>query len=135
MNCRGSCLCGKVHFEIDSRVRRFYFCHCEQCRKLTGSAHAANLLSQPAEIRWLQGEKNVRRYDDANGRQFSHVFCVECGSALPFLNLSATALIIPAGSLDSPVDMEVTHNIFWGEAADWYEAGLQAPRCSAFPED
>ena len=130
----GSCLCRKVAFEIDAAARKFYFCHCEQCRKLTGSAHASNLLTEPAEVNWLHGGAYVRRYDAAEGRQFTHVFCSECGSALPFLNISATALIIPAGSLDSPVDIQVTDNIFWDEAPEWYRRGIGAPRCSGFPE-
>jgi hypothetical protein len=40
----GSCLCGEIRFEIEGEFERFYLCHCEYCRKDTGSAHAANLF-------------------------------------------------------------------------------------------
>ena len=36
---RGSCLCGKVTFEIEGNFEQFFLCHCERCRKDTGSAH------------------------------------------------------------------------------------------------
>jgi hypothetical protein len=134
MKFTGSCLCEAVHYAIEAQVKKFYFCHCKQCRKLTGSAHAANILTEPAPIRWLSGENRVVRYDAPAGREFTHVFCQDCGSGLPFMNVSKSTLFIPAGSLDTDVSLSVTRNIFWGEAPQWYETGLTAKRCSAFPE-
>ncbi len=128
----GSCLCGEVAYKVDTRVKQFYFCHCQQCRKLTGSAHAANILAEPVEIDWLKGAENVLRYDAPKGRKFTHVFCAKCGSGLPFLNVNGSTLFIPAGSIDSDCGFEVTRNIFWGEAPEWYEKGLAAKRCTAF---
>ena len=130
----GSCLCKRVVYELESRPKKFYFCHCEQCRKLTGSAHAANILTDPASVNWLRGAHLVKRYDAPVGREFTHVFCGSCGSGLPFMNVSGTTLFIPAGSLDSEFNLRVTRNIFWGEVPVWYESGLVAKRCTGFPE-
>ena len=52
---KGSCLCGEVTFEIEGDFDNFYLCHCERCRKDTGSAHAANLFSSTAKLKWLSG--------------------------------------------------------------------------------
>ena len=131
---RGSCLCGRVKYEVTTRIKRFYFCHCDQCRKLTGSAHASNILTVPAPVRWLRGERYLRRYDDEGGRAFTHVFCRECGSGLPFTNIGVTTLIIPAGSLDHDIKATVDRNIFWSEAPAWYPTGIAAPRDGGFPE-
>jgi hypothetical protein len=38
---QGSCLCGEVRFEIEGEFERFFLCHCEYCRKDTGSASRA----------------------------------------------------------------------------------------------
>lgn len=130
----GSCLCKAVRYEIEARPKKFYFCHCEQCRKLTGSAHAANILTEATPVRWLRGEDRIKRYDAPAGREFTHVFCRECGSGLPFENVSGRTLFIPAGSLDMDPGLEVTRNIFWRESPDWYGTGLNAGRCSGFPE-
>lgn len=59
----GSCLCRAVRFEVVGEFNRFYLCHCEYCRKDTGSAHAANLFSSTAVLRWISGGESVRRYD------------------------------------------------------------------------
>lgn len=129
----GSCLCGAVAYQLETRLKNFYFCHCQQCRKLTGSAHAANILAEPVEVDWYRGADKIKRYDAPDGRSFTHVFCLDCGSGLPFINIGETTLFIPAGSLDSAPDMEVDSNIFWDEAPLWYEQALSARRCKAFP--
>jgi hypothetical protein len=43
----GSCLCGAIAFEIAGSFESFYLCHCEHCRKDSGSAFAANLALVP----------------------------------------------------------------------------------------
>ncbi len=131
---KGSCLCGQVRYAIQAEPKRFFYCHCQQCRKLTGSAHAANILAKPTKIEWIKGESKVRRYDAADGRAFTHVFCIDCGSGLPFINMSGTTLFIPAGSLDTSAGLAVNGNIFWAESADWYVPGLRAERYAKFPD-
>ncbi|WP_315752151.1 MULTISPECIES: hypothetical protein [unclassified Bradyrhizobium] len=38
---RGSCLCGRVGFEVDGPFDNFLNCHCSRCRK--GQRHGALL--------------------------------------------------------------------------------------------
>lgn len=51
----GSCLCGAVRFTVQGAFEHFYLCHCEYCRKDSGSAHGANLFSATARLQWLAG--------------------------------------------------------------------------------
>ena len=130
----GSCLCGVVQYEIAAEIGQFYFCHCEQCRKVTGSAFAANIVAEPAVVHWTAGAEQVKRFDFPGSRSFSKVFCLECGSGLPFLNEKGNTLYIPAGSLDHDPDLTPEFNIFWEDRAKWYEAGTTALTCKGFPE-
>jgi hypothetical protein len=41
---------------------KFYLCHCERCRKDTGSAHAANLFSSTAKLKWLSGQEKSKTF-------------------------------------------------------------------------
>ena len=130
----GSCLCGKVKYSVVTDIKDFYFCHCEQCRKITGSAFAANILTSPATVNWVSGFEMVKRFDYPGERIFTKVFCTHCGSGLPFLNKKGDALIIPAGSLDYYPNIKPNENIFWADRASWYEAGIAAPKCAEFAE-
>lgn len=124
----GGCLCGMVAFEVSGPFTAFHWCHCTRCRKDTGSAHAANLFTRPASIRWLGGENTVRRFDLPEAERFAKAFCEHCGSPVPYVNRSGTHLIVPAGSLDSDPGIVPQDNIHWGSRASWYEAGVEAPR-------
>ena len=130
---KGSCLCESVIYEITSEPQQFYLCHCEQCRKITGSAFASNILTKTAEIVWLSGSDKIRRYDHPT-RDFTKVFCAECGSGLPFVTKSKKRVIIPAGSLNSETVILPSNNIFWGDKSGWIETGLKAKHCEDFPE-
>ncbi len=115
---KGSCLCGKVTFEIQGDFQSFYLCHCRYCRKDTGSAHAANLFSSSATLHWLTGVELVRTF---NYQSSGHIksFCLECGSALPNLQQDGKLLVVPAGCLDTKTDIRPDGHIFIADKADW----------------
>jgi hypothetical protein len=127
----GGCLCGKITFEVENNFSKFYFCHCLQCRKITGSAHAANLFTRPNAITWTKGEASIKQFNYPE-RDFTVVFCPECGSGLPFVTKNAKALLVPAGSLDGEPNITPNNNIFWAERASWYDQGLLADTCAEF---
>jgi hypothetical protein len=128
----GSCLCGGAKYSIEAEVRDFYYCHCSQCRKITGSNCAANILVKRVEVTWA-GDEHLRRYD-VPGRSFTKVFCTTCGSGLPFLNATGDSLIIPAGSLDVPAPMNPIEHIFWADKADWDTTQPLLPVSDGFPK-
>lgn len=127
----GNCLCGAVTFEIEDDFDHFQLCHCTQCQKTTGSAHASNLFTNPESITWLSGTQDIVRYD-VEGRRISNVFCRKCGSRVPYLSLSGEVLAVPAGSLNETPAMPAQANIFWPERADWYDEALLASRYETF---
>lgn len=118
MNHRGSCLCGRIAFEIEGEFEAFYLCHCSRCRKDTGSAHASNLFSSSAQITWLSGQEEVRTYR-VEGTEHSKSFCPQCGSALPSLQMGGSLLVVPAGSLDSDPQIHPKGHIFVDSRAPW----------------
>jgi len=118
---RGSCQCGTVRFEILGAFEHFFLCHCRRCRKDTGSAHAANLVSKDAQIHWLSGQSEVRTYRVPSTRH-EKSFCANCGSAAPTVQMDGALLVVPAGSLDTPVDLRPDAHISMGSRADWDQA-------------
>lgn len=129
---RGSCLCGAVRFEIQGRFERFFLCHCGHCRKDTGSAHAANLFSTSARLRWLSGEDRVTSFTLPSTRH-SRSFCSTCGSALPRVQRDGALLVVPAGSLDSELLLRPDAHIFAASRARWDQALEQVPVIEGSP--
>ena len=134
MKYAGTCLCGKVAFEVDGDFESFFLCHCERCRKDTGSAHAANLFSSTAQLRWLSGEENVRTFD-FNSTGHIKSFCADCGSALPNIQMDGTLLVVPAGSLDSDVPVKPDGHIFYSNKANWDVELENVPTFDRLPEE
>ena len=75
----GSCLCGAVTYTVTGEERRFYHCHCQRCRKASGTGHASNLFVK-GELRWNSGEDQVTTYRLPDAEHFSNTFCRTCGS-------------------------------------------------------
>jgi hypothetical protein len=128
----GSCLCGAVRFEVEGEFERFYLCHCEYCRKDTGSAHGANLFSSSAVLKWVAGEDQVRQFNLPSTRHW-HGFCGTCGSTLPVTQPDGKLLKVPAGSLDSEVHIRPDAHIFVSSRAGWDHLLELVPMVDRFP--
>lgn len=111
---------------------RFYLCHCEFCRKDTGSAHAANLFAGGAALRWLSGQDVVTKFTLPSTRH-ARAFCSICGSPLPSVQMNGTLLVVPAGSLDGSVPIRPTAHLFAASRADWDDALELIPSFPGFP--
>lgn len=130
----GGCLCGKVRYEVEGDFEHFYLCHCEHCRKDTGSAHAANLFTSTAALKWLSGADKVRQFN-LPSTQHSKSFCSICGSALPSIQMNGALLVVPAGSLNTKVSIRPNAHIFISSRANWDDALEDVPKMERYPRD
>ena len=134
MKYLGSCLCGEVTYEIEGDFENFYLCHCERCRKDTGSAHAANLFSSTAKLRWLSGQEKSKTF---NFRSEGHIksFCTICGSALPNIQMDGKLLVVPAGSIDSDINIMPQGHIYYANKANWDTELEKVPDFEELPNE
>jgi len=114
----GQCLCGAVKFRISGEFESFFLCHCARCRKDSGSAHSANLFSSTARITWVSGEENIKTFWLSGSRHVKS-FCSDCGSALPVSQPEVGLLVVPAGSLNSRIDIRPNAHICCSSRANW----------------
>ncbi len=131
---QGSCLCGKVKYQLDGEFQSFFLCHCQRCQKDTGSAHAANLFANAATLTWLQGANDVRRYQYPDSRHVK-AFCHHCGSALPVATEDPALVVVPAGSLDTPVPILPNGKIYLASAAAWATSLEDVASFAALPSN
>lgn len=114
----GQCLCGAVSFRISGKFESFFLCHCSRCRKDSGSAHSANLFSCTARLTWVSGEESIKMFRLPGSRHVKS-FCSGCGSALPVSQPEVGVLVVPAGSLDSRIDIRPNAHICCSSRANW----------------
>lgn len=129
----GSCLCSAVCFEVEGDFERFFLCHCEYCRKDTGSAHAANLFSSSATLKWIAGAENITQFT-LPGTRHARSFCRVCGSAVPMMQMNGAQLVVPAGSLNTAVHLRPDAHLFVSSRASWDEALESVPRIAKLPQ-
>jgi hypothetical protein len=130
----GSCLCGKVKYEIKGEGSAFYHCHCSRCRKLTGTGHASNIRVTPeSSLNWLQGEALLKKYKVPEAERFYNLFCSNCGSPMPRVVPELDAVLVPAGSLDTLPEIQPNGRIFWDSRVEWSCSGDDIPRYAEYP--
>lgn len=134
MKYQGSCLCGRIKYEITGNFEKFFFCHCKYCQKDTGSAHAANLFSATSKLIWVKGEEEIQTYNHNNSGHIKS-FCPVCSSALPNIHMNGKLLVVPAGSLDSDIDMIPTGHIYIKEKAHWDHNLEKVPHYDELPAE
>ena len=59
---RGSCLCGRVQFQVSGPFPKLYQCHCSLCRKQGGSVSNTGLIVAADKFRWLSGEEGIGQW-------------------------------------------------------------------------
>ncbi|MTB63768.1 GFA family protein [Streptococcus sp. zg-86] len=77
---KGSCLCGKVTYEVTELISPIVFCHCSFCRKASSTAFSANALVDLASFQLLSGQEALVIYE-SSPRKIRH-YCKQCHSQL-----------------------------------------------------
>lgn len=133
VNLSGSCLCGSVAYEISGTPLQFNHCHCQRCRKATGTGHASNILLKPETVDWIAGEKLLKQYKVPDAKRFSTNFCKNCGSLMPRVAPDMSFAVVPAGTLDADPGIRPERRIFQGSRAEWSCEAGDVPAFETYP--
>ena len=128
---KGSCLCGKIHIEIDTTIDSIIHCHCSLCRKNSGTAFATNGFINAAEFEISSGKYSLTKYSFKPGR--NRHFCSCCGSPVYSSNdQDPQRYRIRLGMLDSDItERPISHN-FVSSKANWENLDAELPRYDTF---
>ena len=114
----GSCLCGRVRYEIVGAVKRTSHCHCTMCQKQHGAAFAsyANVASEA--FSYTSGRESVARYQSSP--EVTRCFCQHCGSNLTWQMAQIDERIaVTLGTFDTPFEGVVTTELHLEDRASW----------------
>ncbi|PYH87694.1 hypothetical protein BO71DRAFT_404455 [Aspergillus ellipticus CBS 707.79] len=100
----GSCLCGGITYEITGDPVTRLLCHCDNCRKASGSSFMANSFLNASQFKILTGAALIQSYLDSgtdSGGTISRNFCRVCGSPLFATHvLHKEFLAVMSGTMD-----------------------------------
>lgn len=123
----GGCLCGAVRYRA-AGLRDIWFCHCRQCRQVTGHFLGAcrtgrDRFEVAGEVRW-----SVHSGTSELGR------CAACASPLFWRRANSTAMSALTGSLDEGHGLRVLGHAFVAEKGDYYDITDGLPQYAGVPD-
>lgn len=130
MAIRGSCLCGGVTFEIDRACGPAEYCHCNRCRKVSGSSSLLNIRVRTQDFRFLTGKDLVRSYACPilySPPAYQSYFCSTCGSQVPPPSPDEEFLEIAAGLFDDDFGIPPDKHIFVDFMPPWDDLHRKLP--------
>ena len=120
----GHCYCGTVSFEIEGGTDWVGHCHCESCRRASGSVMTtyAEFKSEQVIFTGEQPQEYTR------GDGVTRGFCGKCGSPVSYHNAGEPGLInIQLGLFDDINLLPAHDHSFRNEKADWLVADEHLP--------
>ena len=128
---RGSCLCGRVRFEIARAVGPFELCHCGRCRKASGSAFSATVGVRRDDFHLTSGRELIQAYEAPVRERapgYRTYFCGRCGSPVPNPSPETAWFEVPAGALDDDPQLRPDRHIFVEMKSAWFSIADRLPQ-------
>jgi hypothetical protein len=75
-----SCHCGQLRLSCEDPPRKISMCHCEDCKRRTGSAFSVAVFYARDKVRLMDGEARQWQRPSASGFPVTFHFCGTCGS-------------------------------------------------------
>jgi len=66
-NIAGSCLCGRVSYEISGKVGDIVHCHCKTCRKAHGAAFSSVAAVNDSDFT-IAGSEHLNAFESSTGK-------------------------------------------------------------------
>lgn len=127
----GGCACGEVRYACSDAPRIVGHCHCEDCRRSSGTGHTTHVVVEEAAFRLTGPLSTYERVGDS-GQAVTRAFCPRCGSQIySRYAVRQGTLHVRASSLDEPAFLSPDLIVYASRQLRW---DLMDPSLPAFPE-
>jgi hypothetical protein len=135
MGFSGGCLCGSVRYKVSSDPSFVLNCHCEDCRRSTGSVYGTNVFVDEDKVQ-ITGEVSLYVHTADSGNEMTKRFCPNCGTLL-FGNSSGrqNSVSIRAGTIDQFDLIKPQMNVFVAKKIESTPINDSLPRSEGMPTD
>lgn len=129
MAAEGGCVCGSVRYEVDGSLGDVRYCHCNHCRRTTGTAFTANARIPARAFRLVAGADSLSEHRTPRGVR---AYCSVCFSPI-FGRVAAEPdwIRIRIGGLAGELDVRITAHVWVSSKSSWFEITDALPQ---YPE-
>lgn len=129
----GSCLCGRIGYEIDGTPRFMYQCHCGKCRAASGASCVTNIIVDAAKFRVTSGKEGLAAYE-SSPQKFRY-FCSGCGSPIYSHGEKTKHVVsVRCGTLKQDPGVRVAYHAFAASKALWADICDKQPQFAEWPD-
>lgn len=120
----GRCLCGAVTFRVIGEPLWVAHCHCESCRRQTGSIAATYVGYKARQVHY--GDTPPEEFESSSG--IFRGFCPTCGSAIHYRPAAQGEIHHFLGVYNHPARYRASRHVFYRERIAGYELADNLPR-------
>jgi hypothetical protein len=124
----GGCLCGTVKYKYSGQFGPANYCHCRDCRRVTGSAFNVGIRLDASGLRVIAGQVKGFTKIGSSGNVITREFCLQCGSPLFTRTPTKPEIVwVKAGSVDQPELIEPAYQIWTNSQVLWAHIPPELP--------
>jgi len=132
---KGGCSFWSVRFALSDHPLWVLACHCDACKKRTGSAYGVSLVVENKSVKEFTGETRTYTRVGDSGNKVSYEFCPNCATTLRWhVDIVPNRQVFAGGALDSMKGLKVIAEMYTDEAVRWAILGCELSRPNA-PDD
>jgi hypothetical protein len=121
----GGCLCRQIRYVALGQPVAVSLCHCENCRRNTGSAYSVNAIFPEAAVT-VSGELAVFEDRGDSGHPVQRYFCSRCGTPIRSAAHATRGLFaLKAGTLDEPERITPTSEVYCDREVTGWRGAFQ----------
>ena len=129
----GGCLCKAVTYKSNADPLMILNCHCENCRRLTGSVFGTNLFIPEDQLQF-DGELTTFNHEADSGNTMTRQFCTKCGTQF-FRSSSGrhNVVSVRAGTVDDLNIIKPIMNVFTDSMVPSTQLDQNLPSAAKMP--
>ena len=116
----GHCYCGAVRFEVSGDPIWIGHCHCDSCRRASGSV-MATLASYNTDQVEFTGTLPVSGANHPSNDGVIRSFCEKCGSPVAY-GPNGNVINLQLGLFNDPLQLKPQEHFFYDNKVDWLKA-------------
>jgi hypothetical protein len=114
----GSCLCGKIEYEVSAEPLAMYHCHCAACRAASGASFATNIVVATAAFTVTCGKESLSAFESSPSKH--RFFCSNCGSPIYSHSQKTRDVVsVRCGTLNDDPKVRPSFHAFVASKAPW----------------